>query len=196
MGMRPSPRSLRRPALAILVSMALATSGCGSEGPEVSSDSPSAPARSDRVLVKTTGGPGGGAFLWAAWASDEQELEELWTKFRVEAPVPAFPADDSPVVLVATGESGTCPWRVTNVSMEADALAVALTEVPPSFDDYTCTDDFNPVAWALVGDEAWEPPLMVDIGSTSVMVKESGEIFSASYDHDAASTEGRGSSNG
>ena len=196
MGMRPSPRCLRRPALAILVSMALAMSGCGSEGSEVSSDSSSTPERSDRVLVKTTGGPGGGAFLWAAWASDEQELQELWAKFQVEASVPALPAADSPVVLVATGESGTCPWRVTNVSMEADALAVAMTEVPASSDDYTCTDDFNPVTWALVGDETWEPPLMVDIGSASVMVKESGAIFSATYGNDAASTEGTESSNG
>ena len=196
MGMRASPRSLQWPALAILVSMALATGGCGSDGSAVSSDTPSAPARSDRILVKTTGGPGGGAFLWAALASDEQELEDLWAKFRVEASVPALPADDSPVVLVATGESGTCPWRVTNVSMEADALAVAMTEVPPSSDDYTCTDDFNPVTWALIGDETWEPPLMVDIGSTSVMVKDSGEIFSASYGNDAASTEETESSNG
>lgn len=55
-------------------------------------------------------------------------------------------------MLAATGESSSCPSRLTDVTVEDHTLHLSLVDEPaitPAPDNYTCTSDFNPVTFVL-----------------------------------------------
>lgn len=137
------------------------------------------------LLGKWEGGPPrGSAHLSVAWIDDAVELADLWQTFRLNEPPPALLEGDA-VLLVATGESGSCPEQVTDVVVKAGRIELELTEGPavhPVPSDYGCTADFNPVTFAIQVDSGLlEPTPIVSIGDTAVRLGQEGEIVSAQY---------------
>lgn len=145
----------------------------------------SEPGTADEVLGKwESGPPSGSAHLSVAWTDSAVTVVDLWGTFRLQDPPPPVPQGQA-VLLVSTGESGSCPTQVTDVVVEAGRIELQLTEGPDIFpvpSIYGCTADFNPVTFAIQVDSGiLEPTTIVSIGDTAVRLGQEGEIVSAEY---------------
>lgn len=141
-------------------------------------DGAAAPTSAEEVVTKRAGAPSSDHHVWAAWADSDQGLAALWSEFG-HPPASLPDVGGGPVVLVATGESGSCPLAIRDVVVDGELLELDLVEDPP---DGVCTADFNPVTFVLaMGSDDLRPPFVVDFGETSVQVEEADTVAAADH---------------
>lgn len=194
-------RSKRRTSLAaasLLAALAVGACAGSSESSGSASRVPSEPAETSsgetqrpvggegiELLDKRKGAPAEplSAYVWVGWAETEQELQDLWASFRLEGDPPDLSA--GVVLLAATGESGSCPLRMTEASVESDTLQLSLVDKPADASasgESACTADFNPVTFVLgIERDLVEATRVVDFGDTQVALGPAGQINSADY---------------
>lgn len=125
------------------------------------------------------------AFVWAAWTDSEQALQPLWDQLDADDAPPTM--DGEAILLAGTGESGSCPLRLTDIQVTDGVVDLALDDTPdtsslPDDAAVACTDDFNPVTFAIrVDPQAVTPPLTVDFGQTAVRIDAEDAVVSAEF---------------
>lgn len=118
--------------------------GCTQSGPDRVQDGPAAfsdeatgvagddtvnVTAAEEVIVKRSGAPSTGDFVWAAWTDSDEGLAELWGDFgQVAGTEPD--RDDWPVVLIATHESGSCPLTIATSRLSASCWCSTLPRTP------------------------------------------------------------------
>lgn len=132
------------------------------------------------IVAKQEGAPAEPAHAWVAWAHTGQGLQDLWGSFGLDGDPPRL--SGQAVVLAATGESSSCPSRLTDATVEGNTLHLSVVDEPaitPPPDDYTCTADFNPVTFVLrVERNLVERVSVVDFGDTEISLGPAGEVTS------------------
>ncbi len=135
-------RWARRRSFAVgILAVTLVLGGCGQEeGPVGSPDELVGEVIADAALYP--GQPGG---MVGASARTEEEVVALWSAVGFSGAAPV--EDDGIVVVVAGGESGTCPWNPqgARVSDDGDVVTVDLGERGED----PCTDDWHPRSVAV-----------------------------------------------
>ncbi len=178
--------------------LAVAAVGCGSGSPlaDTASSAPSetgeastgeteesAGGQDIEVVAKRDGAPRQPGYVWVGWDHTEQGLQDLWASFRLDGDPPHLSGEA--VVLAATGESGSCPTRLTDTAVDGDTLYLSLVDEPavtPPPDNYGCTSDFNPVTFVLrVERDLVERVDVVDFGDTAVGLGPAGQITHEDY---------------
>jgi hypothetical protein len=157
----PRRRGGRRPAmLAVLVNAALLATACGggtTSMPAGGSGTAQTPRPLDADAWRVVAdGPGGGPGVVRSpqhitAAADPDDLAVQWEVFGADG-TPEAIEDGEVAILLAYGESGTCPENVTEVAVdEQDGDVVVRREVDAG-PDQGCTDDFNPRTVVLAVD--------------------------------------------
>lgn len=135
------------------------------------------------LAAKRVGAPTEPAHVWVGWAHTDQGLQQLWASFRLDGGPPSV--DGQAVILAATGESSSCPSRLTDAVMDGDTLRLSIVDEPAIAsppDDYSCTADFNPVTFVLRADrELVERVGVVDFGDTTVPLEAAGRVTREDY---------------
>ena len=163
--------------MALLV--AVLSAGC--VGEEVKPEPGDVATPAEAVIAKAPGSPGGVAVLWAAWAGSRDEARRLVQQFGMAETGLELDGSDLPVVFVATGESGTCPTRITGVEEQSDALEIATDILPSSPGKYVCTHDFEHVTFVLRVEDV-RPPFLLDMGEKEVRIEAPNQVFSVGTD--------------
>jgi hypothetical protein len=90
-------------------------------------------------------------------AENQEEFEELWARFQIEASGDVSDVDwDSSVVLFAgTGESGGCPLVLEDVSFDKDERIIRLAAEMDVPEDTMCTMDWTPRVFVIAMDSAY-----------------------------------------
>lgn len=173
-----------RPNVELAEQIALTVRPTGHPPEQGVGDSGSEPGTANEVLGKWEGGPRGSAFLSVAWTDSAVAVAALWDTFGLDDPPPPMPEGQA-VLLVATGESGSCPAQLTNVAFDDGQIELELTEGPDVFpvpSDYVCTSDFNPITFAITTDAdllAARPT--VTLNDTTVRLGGPNQIVTADY---------------
>lgn len=83
-------------------------------------------------------------------ATDQDKLQELWSYFGLSVPVPSVQWDREVILLLGTGESSTCPFRVGEIAFDGASgrLRIRLDQ-PTTGSGKACTADFSPRTFAL-----------------------------------------------
>ncbi len=150
--------------------------GCGGTG-AVGPDEPAAPTAAEiTVLAKAEGWrdglqeSAGHPYLWIEVAADPDRAQQAWEE-NVPAGLadgegpPAEPGlyvpledvdlDTHALIVVSSGESGTCPAWVDDLRVLDGRVEVDLDTV----DEQACTDDFNPYRLVLAMDRDLLPAI-------------------------------------
>lgn len=136
------------------------------------------------MLVATrVGAPREPAHVWVGWAHTDRGLQQLWASFRLDGEPPSV--DGQAVVLAATGESSSCPSRLTDAVVNGDTLRLSIVDEPAIAsppDNYGCTADFNPITFVLRADRGLvERVGVVDFGDTTVPLEAAGHVTREDY---------------
>lgn len=184
-------RSKRRTRIGAACLVAVAVVGCSSSGspladaasPSIRDTKESVGEQGIEVVAKRDGAPPGPAHVWVGWAHSGQRLQDLWASFGLDGDPPHLSGEA--VVLAATGESSSCPSRLTDATVEGDTLHLSMVDEPavtPPPDNYGCTADFNPVTFVLrVERDLVEHVSVVDFGDTEVSLGPADEVTSEDY---------------
>lgn len=174
-GDAPAPTSGRARALAVAAGVLglLILASCGQgDAPAGQPDGPGGEVIADAAAYP--GEPGG---MVGTIVRTESEVAELWSAvgFSGAPPVP----DEEVIVVVAGGESGTCPWepRGAVVTDDGGVVTVDLGE----HGEQACTEDWNPrtVAVAVPAERVGEDPevrVLLDGTEQTVEPLELGEL--------------------
>ena len=103
-----------------------------------------------RVVADGGGGPPAGHEAATA-AAEPDDLAEQWAAYRAEGS-PDDLADGEVAILVAFGESGTCPEEIHEIRVDREAGEVVVDREIEAGPDQACTDDYNPRTIVLAVD--------------------------------------------
>lgn len=97
-------------------------------------------------------------FSFADIVTHEDDLDDVWRRFGLADPPPDVDLDSELLLLVATGESGSCPLRFEGLVRDGDVVRIRLDDAPEDVHDpdddvvYACTDDYVPRAFIVAVD--------------------------------------------
>ncbi len=163
------------------------SSGRGSTDPSATAWSPPVPA--PEVVDKQPHAPAGGKTL-AAWTDSTSELTDLWSTFSLSGSPPRID-DGMAILLVASGESGSCPYVLERVdeapgrvdltlTRDPNSPEQAVTQLPAGGFEIVCTADFQPITFVVALDSTVvSPPFDVDFGRLVVTVEEPNVVAEA-----------------
>jgi hypothetical protein len=82
-------------------------------------------------------------------AFTEDEFQRRWERFQIEEAAPDVDWDRWIVIFAGTGESGTCPLELMDVTYDQDASRVSVEVDPNLPPDAVCTDDWTPRVFVI-----------------------------------------------
>lgn len=137
--------------LALVAVLALAAAGCGSTSGRGDAGGSGENAGTDtgtqltyQVVADESRNPGHDE-LAGGIARDPADVAALWDAAGLTSPPPE---SGRALIVVAGGESSTCPWELDRVTADSDAGAVTVRLVELR-QERTCTADWNPRTLAL-----------------------------------------------
>lgn len=113
-----------------------------------------------------------GAEVPVAVAGNANAYAVLWSGLGGGAEPPAVDFDDSVVVAVETGYSGSCPeTRLDEIAIDDSAVELVINTIT---DEMACTDDYNPRVYVVELDRAVlpEPPFTVGRGDAPALARQ------------------------
>ncbi|MER3457061.1 MAG: hypothetical protein C4303_00735 [candidate division GAL15 bacterium] len=81
-------------------------------------------------------------------ATDQDKLQELWSYFGLQVQVPSVRWDREVILLLGTGESSTCPFRVGEITFDGASGRLRIRLDRPTGPGM-CTADFSPRTFVL-----------------------------------------------
>jgi hypothetical protein len=144
----------RLPGGAALTAVLLALTACGGgETPSVGDGPASGTALDDTSWHVVSDGPGGppDGHESATAAVEPADLAEQWAAYRAEGS-PEDLAEGEVAILVAFGESGSCPEEISELRVDREAGEVHVDREIEGGPGQACTDDYNPRTIVLAVD--------------------------------------------
>ena len=133
-------------AVVVLLGVVLLLAGCGAEGAGRGDGANDPGAVVDgEIIADAAAYPGDAGPLVGVVARSAEEVAGVWSAVGFSGAVPD--PDGGVVVVVAGGESGSCPWEP--VGAEVAAQGTVVTVDLGDAGDQPCTDDWRPRALAV-----------------------------------------------
>lgn len=177
-------RSTRVPVLVGIAVGFTLVAGCTStsDNPGVTPTESTTVTQAPEVVMKAPGSLLDTMDAAAVWTDSQDALELVWANADIEGDPPLV--DDTPVVIVATGESGSCPLLLEDVDVATGQIDLVVTTTSDGkrlgesgATDIACTADYNPVVFVVaLGEGAPAPPVTVAFDNWTVSLEAADTV--------------------
>lgn len=170
-------QGLRIGTVVAVAVVTLVGASCTSSPDAIQPTAGSSPVTSaPEVVAKVAGDLSGQGTVAAAWVDSETDLNEVWSALGPGEEQSAFGVGDDPpeldgsaLLLVSTGESGSCPALVNAVDVSDGRIVMTVVATyeggsVAGATEIACTADYNPVTFMVAVDpDEVTPPFVLEV---------------------------------